>query len=144
MKLFNKVKSLIDYKLKNHIEHVSPQPNRKEQLKIKNSLYRNNLALWLRAWRKYKSVKKAAQSLKMKNNALSGNLMQSVVYRRIRKRLSKKTSGYQGVSWVKCRQKWLASIKVNGKTKNIGRFESEEEAHKAYLRFKKNIKVKQI
>jgi len=93
------------------------------------------LALWLRAWRKYGSVKKAARVLKMKNNALSGNLMQSVVYRKIRKKLSKKTSGYQGVSWVKSRQKWLASIKINGKTKYIGRFESEEDAHQSYSKF---------
>jgi hypothetical protein len=42
------------------------------------------------------------------------------------------TSGYKGVSWDKARQKWLAKIKINGKTKNLGRFVTKEEAYEAY------------
>jgi hypothetical protein len=42
------------------------------------------------------------------------------------------TSGYKGVGWDKSRQKWTAQIKVNGKQKHLGRFDTPEAAHKAY------------
>lgn len=40
-------------------------------------------------------------------------------------------SGYRNVIWDKSRDKWLASKKVNGKTKHIGYFNSPEEANEA-------------
>jgi len=40
------------------------------------------------------------------------------------------TSGYAGVSWCKDRQKWLAYIFINGKSKYLGRFEDVIEAAK--------------
>jgi hypothetical protein len=44
-------------------------------------------------------------------------------------------SGYKGVYWVAARNRWAASISVgSGKTRNLGRFSSEEEAAKAYDR----------
>jgi hypothetical protein len=36
------------------------------------------------------------------------------------------TSGVKGLSWAKKPQKWLACIKLNGKNKNLGYFESKE------------------
>ena len=36
------------------------------------------------------------------------------------------TSGVKGLSWAKKPQKWLACIKINGKNKNLGYFESKE------------------
>jgi len=43
------------------------------------------------------------------------------------------TSKYVGVSRVKDRyNKWLAQIRINGKQKNLGHFDSEEEASAAY------------
>lgn len=42
------------------------------------------------------------------------------------------TSKYKGVSFDTSRGKWISSIQINGKTKHLGRFESEEEAAKAY------------
>ena len=47
------------------------------------------------------------------------------------------TSKLKGVSWHKSKGKWRACITVNGKSKHIGYFDSEEEAHEAYLNFKK-------
>ena len=41
-------------------------------------------------------------------------------------------SGYKGVSWVKSRQKYLAQIHIEGKTKNLGRFVVLKEAVKVY------------
>jgi len=36
------------------------------------------------------------------------------------------TSGVKGLSWAKKPKKWLACIRVNGKNKNLGYFESKE------------------
>jgi len=45
---------------------------------------------------------------------------------------AKGTSKYTGVSWYKPLNKWVASIKINGKTKKLGYFENEYDAAKAY------------
>lgn len=42
------------------------------------------------------------------------------------------TSKYTGVSWYKDRNKWIAQIKIDGKSKHLGYFEDEYEAHLAY------------
>lgn len=44
-----------------------------------------------------------------------------------------KTSRYVGVSYHKRSKKYQSSIYLNGKSMFIGRFDSEEEAYKAYL-----------
>lgn len=43
-----------------------------------------------------------------------------------------RTSRFAGVCWDASRQKWMAKIKVAGRTKNLGRFDEEEEAAGAY------------
>ena len=44
----------------------------------------------------------------------------------------------KGYCWDKQRQKWRAQIKgTNGKVKNLGRFNTEEEARQSYLEAKK-------
>lgn len=42
------------------------------------------------------------------------------------------TSKYKGVSWDKHKKKWGAYIRINGKVKNLGRFDNEIEAAKVY------------
>jgi len=44
----------------------------------------------------------------------------------------KKSSKYTGVCWDKARTKWTSGIRINSVRKNLGRFESELDAHKAY------------
>lgn len=44
-------------------------------------------------------------------------------------------SGFLGVH--KKREKWVADIKVNGKTKRVGTFESPEKAHAAFVEAKR-------
>jgi len=39
----------------------------------------------------------------------------------------------KGYSWEKERNKWKATIRINGKTKHLGYFEKEEDARQAYL-----------
>ena len=42
------------------------------------------------------------------------------------------TSKYTGVSWYKITNKWMSSIRVNGKRKHLGYFKNEIDAHLAY------------
>ena len=51
------------------------------------------------------------------------------------------TSEYKGVSFYKRDNKWLAYITINGKSKHIGLFKTEIEAHKAYLKEEKKQKL---
>jgi hypothetical protein len=46
----------------------------------------------------------------------------------------KKSSQYTGVYWHKQTNKWMARIETNGKTKYLGLFTDEYEAHLAYQR----------
>ena len=46
------------------------------------------------------------------------------------------TSGFPGVSWYKANKKWQAHIKINGKEKHLGYFDSPEVAHQVYLQAK--------
>jgi hypothetical protein len=48
------------------------------------------------------------------------------------KRRKSNTSGYKGVSWDAERKKWIAGISVNHKYVFLGRYDTAEEAHKAY------------
>lgn len=44
-----------------------------------------------------------------------------------------KTSSYLGVSWHTRSGKWRASISFNGRTTEIGKFNTQEEAYAAYV-----------
>jgi len=55
------------------------------------------------------------------------------------KRRTDNASGYAGVSFHKASQKWMASIRLNKKTKHVGVFETPIEAHEAYLEAKKEL-----
>lgn len=45
---------------------------------------------------------------------------------------STNTTGVKGVTWDSSRQKWFASIRVEGKTKSLGRYQEIEQAARAY------------
>jgi hypothetical protein len=44
-----------------------------------------------------------------------------------------KTSAYTGVSWCKARKKWQAHIRINKKSKSLGRYVNEIDAAMAYV-----------
>ena len=50
-----------------------------------------------------------------------------------KKRTSKNKSGFKGVSLVKSTGKWFASIKVNGKSINLGHYDDPSVAHAVYM-----------
>lgn len=52
---------------------------------------------------------------------------------------NKVTSRHAGVSWNKAALKWKAQIQVNGKKRGLGYFNSEYEAHAAYLNAKRIV-----
>ena len=57
----------------------------------------------------------------------------------IRKGLkSKGSSKYIGVHWSKSANKWVAQTQVNGKTKHLGCFNNEVDAHNSYQNYIKN------
>jgi hypothetical protein len=49
------------------------------------------------------------------------------------------TSGYPGVSWDKGKGKWGVQIRASGRTIHVGRFNSREEAYRAYCAVKQII-----
>lgn len=51
------------------------------------------------------------------------------------------TSGHTGVSWDITRNKWKVSIKVDGKTINLGRFEDLQEAIDARKKYENENKL---
>ena len=51
----------------------------------------------------------------------------------------KSSSKFVGVSWNKPTKKWMASIRINNKKKNLGRFTDEIEASNAYQTALRNI-----
>lgn len=44
------------------------------------------------------------------------------------------TSGFKGVSWHAPRERWVAYIRIDGRTRNLGYYDSPYEAHEAYRR----------
>lgn len=51
----------------------------------------------------------------------------------------KSKSKYVGVTWRKAKKKWVATIRIGNKRKQIGSFTDEKEASKAYKREVKRI-----
>ena len=47
-------------------------------------------------------------------------------------RMAPPSSGFKGVGFDKSRSKWVAKIKLDGKTVNLGRFKDHEDAARAY------------
>lgn len=50
-----------------------------------------------------------------------------------------KTSKYTGVYFCKHKKQWRSDIRINNKSKYLGTFETEEEAHQAYINKLKEI-----
>lgn len=53
---------------------------------------------------------------------------------------AKNSSGYKGVSWCKFTDRWRATIRHNGKSISLGRFDCPEEAHRAYCENGRQLK----
>jgi hypothetical protein len=51
-------------------------------------------------------------------------------------------AGLVGVHWDNDRKKWAAVIQVNGKVRRLGRFETPEEGHQAYIEAARQLQGK--
>ena len=67
-----------------------------------------------------------------KNNLRLCNHKQNAANSRISKN---NTSGYKGVCWDKSRSKWIATIRVNYRKLNLGRYDNILDAAAAYDRY---------
>lgn len=56
-----------------------------------------------------------------------------------RSKYKNNTSGYKGVSWSKHAKRWKAVITINSKQKELGYFNTEEQAHIAYCEAAKRL-----
>lgn len=75
------------------------------------------------------------------NNRIA-NLCQSSATHRGQSRTQAKTgtvSGLLGVAWSESHKKWRASIMANGKSPFLGRYDTKEQAHAAYLAAKAEL-----
>jgi hypothetical protein len=72
-------------------------------------------------------------NLKRNNNQWS-NLREATAGQQIQntRASSTNTSGFKGVSWSRQTRKWLATIRINGKSTYLGRFATPERAWLAY------------
>lgn len=87
-------------------------------LKFLNIIYSDAKVFIHRKWEKYQEIKE-----------------------RCRQSDEKKTSKYIGVYFLKCRQKFIAFLKLNGKRHYIGQFNKEINAAKAYNRYVKDNRI---
>jgi len=72
-------------------------------------------------------------------NLRPANHRQNQENRRRANRSARRTSRYLGVYWHKGRGKWMARIKVNFRSRYLGLFTCEADAHDAYLRAKQQL-----
>ncbi len=63
-------------------------------------------------------------------------------HNRKERREGRTSSRYVGVYWNKKQQKWWAQIGEHGKKRHLGRFTSEEDAHRAYQKALKEVESK--
>lgn len=60
------------------------------------------------------------------------NLRASTFRKNSQNRIEHRKGALPGASWEKSRQKWFSSIQINGRTKFLGRFNTQKEAHARY------------
>ncbi len=81
--------------------------------------------------------------IRHKNHIPNDNRLNNLEIATHRKCANKKhiisTSEFVGVSWAKERKKWLSGIRINGKTKYLGYFIDEYNAHLAYQKALSNL-----
>jgi len=70
----------------------------------------------------------------VKNDNRISNIRQATQAENMKNTVVPKTnkSGFKGVCWDKAKNKWLAQLKLYGKTKYLGLFEKPEDASLAY------------
>lgn len=87
------------------------------------------------------SVKEISEKLNLHQNPIY-NVLKGKTFNKDkpnRKVALNNSSGTTGISWDKSRNKWIASIQINGKKKNLGRFNKKEDAIEARFKVESSV-----
>lgn len=95
--------------------------------------YRAHRIIWL-LWYGYLPTGEVDHKDRVRTNNAILNLRESSKIQNQWNRTAKKgtISGLKGACWDASRSKWIAVIRIEGKNRNLGRFDTAEEAHAAY------------
>lgn len=87
---------------------------------------------------KYKTVVDHIDNDKTNNKLIN---LQLITQRKNASKNRSGTSKFTGVCFKKANKKWLSSIQINGKTKHLGYYDNEIDAHNAYQEKLKQITI---
>lgn len=107
-------------------------------IQIYRKLYRSHRLAWLYVYGKFPSHALDHIDGNKTNNKIS-NLRECTLSENSKniKMNKNNKSGFKGVSWSKCANKWMATGKIDGKPHYLGLFINPEEASNAYQEFSK-------
>lgn len=112
-------------------------------IQIKNRLYMAHRLSWLYVYGEWPK-----NQIDHINGIRSDNRIENlrdVTQRENQQNYKKHRDGHLvGTTYNKQRQKWLAQITINKKPVYLGRYNTQQEAHEAYLKFLKEVVVKAI
>ena len=105
-----------------------------ENIKVDGRIYKSAHLAWLYAYGRWPATGEldhveAGSTKNALTNLRDATRSQNNMNRRVQ---SNNTSGFKGVSFHTQRQRWAAYIKVNGKRKHLGLFDTPELASAAY------------
>ncbi len=105
-------------------------------ISIENCIYRAHRLAWLYVYGVWPN-KDIDHINRIRSDNRIENLREATKFENARNigKMSTNTSGLKGVTWDKDRNKWKSHARVNGKTFNLGRFDSKQDASKAYEKF---------
>lgn len=104
------------------------------QIKIDKKLYLAHRLVWFYAHGRWPK-EEIDHINRVKNDNRIDNL------REVTHQQQQFNKGAKGYYWSKWAKKWMARIKLNGKMKYIGYYDTEEEASAAYLAAKKELHI---
>jgi hypothetical protein len=104
------------------------------QIKVDGVLYKSHRLVWFWAHGEW-PAEHIDHRNGIRNDNRIVNLRQATPSQNMQNvgKYANNTSGLTRVSWHKQRKKWRADIKLSGRQKFLGYFDSQEEAHDAYL-----------
>lgn len=99
-------------------------------IRINRILYMSHKLVWLYHYGVYPEEDIAHRSGNTKDNRLSNLKLTTASESQLRSKIpSNNTSGYKGVSYIKSRGLFEASVRVDGKKNVLGYFEDVDDAH---------------
>lgn len=104
------------------------------QIRIEGVLYRAHRLAWLYVHGEWPNAEIDHANRDGTDNRLC-NLREATRSQNIAntKRRSSNISGFKGVSWSKNAGRWVAFIRIGGRSKYLGYFDTPESAHAAYV-----------